>query len=525
MVKCQRLLMLAGVLVLLAAVSLLVMAQPIDETITPTPPAGNIVLPDSIFVRSGPSEDYVPVGSLFSGERVQPLNISPDGDWVLIAFRGNTGWVQRDLIRFEDSVEVLPILLPDVTPTSQNADPEISPTIPTSTPEGNYVRLNEADSAFVRAGPGRTYLRLGQLFAGELVDPIARNVDTTWILIRFESEPQPVATGTPTSEPGEFGWVAVNLVDWQNVAALRDLPVVFEDRLTITPTFTPSATATATATATITPSETPTATATITPSETPTATITPSETPTATVTPSETPTATVTPSETATATATITPSETATATITPSETPTATATITPSETATATVTPSETATATITPSETATATVTPSETPMPTVTITIAALVIPATAAPDPTAVDTPPAPTVDVSPQILIGGAALLLILIYAGLYYRGMVAAGRYDDGFIVQTCPVCGRGHLTMEARQGRVLGIPRVRRTVRCDECRSVLRETRSRRWRYAVDRVENPELYRRYNGREISETMLLRLANRTDETPPTFEDES
>jgi hypothetical protein len=72
-------------------------------------------------------------------------------------------------------------------------------------------------------------------------------------------------------------------------------------------------------------------------------------------------------------------------------------------------------------------------------------------------------------------------------------------------------------------------------VRCDECRSVLRETTPRRWRYAVDPIENPDLYRRYNGQELDEQALIDLANqpvqgnhnptpRPPATPPDFVDD-
>ena len=69
--------------------------------------------------------------------------------------------------------------------------------------------------------------------------------------------------------------------------------------------------------------------------------------------------------------------------------------------------------------------------------------------------------------------------------------------------------------MEERQSRTFGIPSVRRTIRCDVCRSVLRETGTQRWRYAVDRIENATMYDRFNGRQVSDTDLERLSK----TPP------
>jgi hypothetical protein len=73
--------------------------------------------------------------------------------------------------------------------------------------------------------------------------------------------------------------------------------------------------------------------------------------------------------------------------------------------------------------------------------------------------------------------------------------------------------------VETRHDRLFGIPRARTTVRCSNCRSVLREAGSRRWRYAVDKIENPALYSRYNGRIIDEETLKSLADQPTTTPP------
>jgi hypothetical protein len=57
---------------------------------------------------------------------------------------------------------------------------------------------------------------------------------------------------------------------------------------------------------------------------------------------------------------------------------------------------------------------------------------------------------------------------------------------------------------------VLGIPRPQAIVRCDNCRSVLREVGRRRWRYAVDRAANLTLYNQLNGRIVNEETLRAL---------------
>jgi hypothetical protein len=132
-----------------------------------------------------------------------------------------------------------------------------------------------------------------------------------------------------------------------------------------------------------------------------------------------------------------------------------------------------------------------------------------------------------------MVGAILLALVLLYIGLYWRGLSAMDRYAAGFVIEQCPVCKTGHLSVETRTDRFLGIPRPRTTVRCDTCKSVLRESGARRWRYAVDRAVNPTLYARWNGREIDEETLKTLGDQPDQplpavrppaAPPSFVDD-
>ena len=120
----------------------------------------------------------------------------------------------------------------------------------------------------------------------------------------------------------------------------------------------------------------------------------------------------------------------------------------------------------------------------------------------------------------------------MYIALYLRGIGAVNRYAAGFVIDECPVCQRGMLHVEARSNRVFGIPRARRTVRCDECRSVLREIGERRWRYAIDGFENLAMFELLNGQEVSDSNLVSLVDRpiradspVTPRPPTFTDDS
>jgi uncharacterized protein YgiM (DUF1202 family) len=626
-------------------------------------PIANYVLPDDVNLRGGPGTGYLAVGRLIRGDTVDPVGRSEGGLWVLLRYGAGFGWIRRDLVSWSDSIDMLPVIEANTTPTVAPEDYTATPFFPTPTPGGNWANVNE-QGAYLRAGPGRTYLVMGALHAGDVVEPVARNIDTTWVMVRLDEG---------------FAWVRWDLVRWQDDLEL--LPIVLTDEpgnLTPSLTFTPSntPTPTATSTGTITPTYTPT------PSDTPTATFTPSNTPTPTATPTASATATPTASATSTATATDTPTHTATSTATPTNEPTAaptetstaaataTATDTPTHTATSTATPTDeptaaptetstaaaTATATDTPTHTATSTVTPTDEPTaaPTETSTAAAtatatdtpthtatftatptdeptatathtatstdtptneptatstateprtatqeptdeptvvalavtatpevptaevtphaapptftplpappeveptetpptltatpvltaspMVVPPTATPETTAVvvvpgdaqppssDAPPggpadgsdsgdlagriqALIEDIPREYLLGGGFAAVLVLYILLYAVGVANVGRYSLGFVVETCPVCQKGELSVVNRRRHLLGIPRVRRTVHCDYCGSVLRQVRRHRWRYTVDEHENPELYRQYNGREITDAELVRL---------------
>jgi len=456
--------------------------SPTPRLVTLTPVGSYIIARVNVYVRTGPGLSFTPLGVLTPGSVVEPLNIDETGTWVLIRYtynqreEGSTeirtidgfGWVTRNVVLWVIDINELPILYDDaLTPTA------------TFTP-----------------------------------------------------------SFTPSATPSE----------------------------TTSPTFTPSPTVTNTPTATITPSLTNTDIPTETPSPTATNTEFPSETPSATVTntdmPSETPSATVTNMDAPTETpAEITqvvvvttdmPSETATNTEFPSETPPPTATNTdmPSETSSATVTntdtPIETATPTLSGDATAidsplgmntetptltntdepTITLLPEETELPLGVGTEIIGLLPATETPTvavaiaQNATETPltsvsidePLTTTSALPiEAIFAGSVLGIIILYVVLYLRGQSAVERYANGFVVDNCPVCRKGHLEVETRIVRWMGIPRPRRTVRCDNCRSLLRETGAHRWRYAVDKLANLAMYDRYNGLEVDERTLQKLS--------------
>ena len=79
---------------------------------------------------------------------------------------------------------------------------------------------------------------------------------------------------------------------------------------------------------------------------------------------------------------------------------------------------------------------------------------------------------------------------------FWRWLVARRelrRYVDGFVLDVCPVCQVGGLHIDRHVSYQLGVPTVRRIVRCDHCNSIIRQMRPGVWRYAVDPHANPSL--------------------------------
>jgi hypothetical protein len=116
----------------------------------------------------------------------------------------------------------------------------------------------------------------------------------------------------------------------------------------------------------------------------------------------------------------------------------------------------------------------------------------------------------------LAIGGAGVLLLGFYGWRFARGTRNLRRYANGFAVDWCPVCRTGRLHLDEHVTRVIGVPRVHRTVRCDECRSVLREMEPGVWRYAVDPVADEDFATNYNGELVDDATLIELASRPRE---------
>jgi uncharacterized protein YraI len=157
----------------------------------------------------------------------------------------------------------------------------------------------------------------------------------------------------------------------------------------------------------------------------------------------------------------------------------------------------------------------PSVTPTYTPSATIRAIAT-APAAPEETPSGHTDAASLPPGGILAIGGAGVLLLGFYGWRFAHGMNNLRRYKDGFVADWCPVCSTGRLHLDEHISRVLGVPRVYRTVRCDGCRSVLRETRPGEWRYAVDPVADEHFAAEYNGELLDDETFIELASRPRE---------
>ncbi|MDX2160674.1 MAG: SH3 domain-containing protein [bacterium] len=535
----------------------------IVPTATPT---GNWVRSQvGVFMRTGPGIDYPVYGELQPGDAVEPVGRSVDTTWILLRRPGGFAWINRALVTWAQPLDVLPVLRPPaLTPTATftlTSTPTVTPTVTaTATPSATA-------SATATVTPTVTFT----LTPTVTFSPTATLTNS------------PTLTATPTAT-----LTATHTPTATETAA-------HTPTLTLTPSLTASAAPSLTFTPTATVTNTATVTASVTPSPTLTATLTHTAAPTETATdaPTNTPSATLTPSATVTASATasVTPSPSVTVASTATATPTASVTVMPS--LTASLTPMSTLTATVdsfaltstavgievfrrmtATAEMRSQAVQPSPSPSPDMNLTATVIfaeinrrgtataqasgqsanstVVETRFSPEPS--DTPPAtavafvvpPLVTPAPladetasgstrglprELLVGVGIVGLMIGYIGLYWRGAVSTERYAQGFIVERCPTCGRGSLHVETTVTRTLGIPRARYTVRCTECRSVMRHAGGRRWRYAVDRVANPVMYDRYNNRVLDETALPAISEqagvrqmphvRTPPQPPTF----
>ena len=121
----------------------------------------------------------------------------------------------------------------------------------------------------------------------------------------------------------------------------------------------------------------------------------------------------------------------------------------------------------------------------------------------------------------VMLGGGFILLsaALSYGWLAVSARQELRRYASGFVLPDCPVCQSGALVLDEKKAYTLGLPRVNRLVRCETCRSVLREVRPGTWRYAVDPLVNPDLATLFHGKQFTDEQLPTFAQEARQYPP------
>ncbi len=506
---------------------------------------------DGVYVRSGPGMGYAPVGWLYTGDVVDAVGRDAPLDWVLVRHGDGYGWIRYDLVAWIEPIEDLPVLVaPNLTPSFTAV-----PIVPsaTRTPAPTATRTPSETPP-----PSPTLTLTATVTPSDTPEPTLTRTPNPTATPAPSSTPQPAATDTATATWTPSATTTPSLTPTLTPTLTLTVTPTSSDtpEPTATPTLLPTATATATDTRTPKPTVTLTATASDTPEPTPSDTPLPTRTAQPSATRSVTPS--VTPSVTATASPSRTPRPSATASATP--TPTITVTTAPTITRTPRPAPSSTRMPTVTRTSSPESTVTPlavaiaSATREPTPTLNVTATTTltgtptaasPAPVSPTPTTTLSPtPTPAAVVAapgsgsdggqgaavspreggslnPGLWIGLGAAGLVLLYLGAFAVQSAAVDRYREGFPLTLCPVCQEGRLYLDERRDRVLGIPRIRRAVRCDNCRSVLRQVGPQRWRYAVDRAEHLAFYDRLNGRVLTEAQLYEISPEFAYSPPEY----
>ncbi|MEP0762777.1 MAG: SH3 domain-containing protein, partial [Chloroflexota bacterium] len=226
-------------------------ALPVITVLSPTPippplyyntPGGPTYTPnanwvdvgvDGAFVRSGPGQGYSVIGTVFTGDVVDPVAHDADVDWVLIRFGDGYGWIRYDLVAWVTVIESLPVVdEPQLTPSFTPV-----PVVPTATrtPRPTITPTPTVTPSLTATGT-----------ASATLTPSATPTDTA----------TSTATATLTATP----------------SPTDTLPSTATPSLTATPTVVPSDTPAPTATPSLTPSPTPSATETASPTVAPTST-------------------------------------------------------------------------------------------------------------------------------------------------------------------------------------------------------------------------------------------------------------
>ncbi len=121
------------------------------------------------------------------------------------------------------------------------------------------------------------------------------------------------------------------------------------------------------------------------------------------------------------------------------------------------------------------------------------------------------------------IGSIALAVFsVLYSQRRASGRRELTRYAEGFPIENCPICRAGDLQLDEKINGALGIPNITRSVRCNNCRSLLREIEPGVWRYNIDPYVNPQIAYKYNTQRFTDADLLMLVREAQQYEPIVE---
>ncbi len=176
------------------------------DNYTPTPPppptstlpAGEVAVIVSA-VHEGPGEEYAVLDTISQDTVVDIVGVSEDGEWYMIVYDGEMGYVRADRTRLSSgSLANVPVVThPTVTPMP-------TPSQPQAAASGQFV--------VVRAGPGAGFEVLGVVSASDSLDLTGISSNGHWFQVNYAGSPDGV------------GWISGEVVFTRG--NLNDLPVI-----------------------------------------------------------------------------------------------------------------------------------------------------------------------------------------------------------------------------------------------------------------------------------------------------------
>lgn len=193
-----------------------------EETVlvTPTPQATST--PEGVVltitraaqnVRLGPGLEYDVIGQLRDGQQAEVIGANVDFSWLVIDFRGQRGWLSRDILDVFGDLNTLPIFSAPPTPT---VAPTLTPTATTTAPP-------LPDLVITAASPNR--LTIGQPFSITVTVLNRGNVGAGTFAVAASYEPGGVYTAVNLPGLGANAQTNITLQGTLGTGATGPYPV------------------------------------------------------------------------------------------------------------------------------------------------------------------------------------------------------------------------------------------------------------------------------------------------------------